>query len=325
MTVVAMILGGWEAMRAFLPVHPQSRQWRYVWVRPGESATAVANTLQRDGLIRSAWAFLLLVRWRGAATHLTSGVYRFSPRQRVGAMLTAMVRGEVVTVRVTVVPGMTVRQVVARLVADHIGSWEQYRRLLQTVLPGMPQPARAVRDPWEGYLYPATYSLRYGASPQDALKTMWQTFRARAIDRLYRAGNGHLSVVQWVTLASIIQKEDENPRDAADISAVFYNRLRIGMPLDSDATVRYALNDTTGKPLTLQALQVSSPYNTYRDRGLPPGPICIPGRVALEAALHPASVPYLYFLSLPNGHVLFATTYAEQQAHMRQARLDQTH
>jgi UPF0755 protein len=229
-----------------------------------------------------------------------------------------MERGEVVTTRVTIPEGFTVQQIVQRLVEHHIGSKKAFASLLAHPLPGMPPASAGVRDPYEGYLFPATYQFPYGTSPQEALLIMWQTFKARAM-ALYDQSHSSVNMEQWITLASIIQEEDKNPRDAAKISGVFANRLKRGMPLQSDATVRYALGRAVSGPLTLRDLGVHSPYNTYWHKGLPPGPICNPGMLSLKAALSPAKVPYLYFIALPNGRTLFATTYAQQLANIRYA------
>lgn len=142
---------------------------------------------------------------------------------------------------------------------------------------------------------------------------MWQTFQEKVAAI---SGGARLNLGAWVTLASIVQKETPNAESAPIIAAVFKNRLKVGMPLDSDATVRYALNHAVPGGLSLGDLTVASPYNTYLHPGLPPGPICNPGLSSLTAALHPATVPYLYFLTLRNGRVLYATTYAEHLANI---------
>ncbi|MDA8193933.1 MAG: endolytic transglycosylase MltG [Thermaerobacter sp.] len=306
----AALLFGIGVYLPLLPVNPQSHTFKYVTVRPGETATAIGESLRRQGIIRSAWAFAFLSQVDHLASSLKSGVYRLSPHDSLTAILDRMRAGQVVVIKVTIPEGFTVKQVVARLVAAHIGTPADYRSLLAKPLPGMPAPATGVRDPWEGYLFPATYSFAWGTTPQTALAVMWQTFQAR-VRPLYRAAHTSLTFTQWVTLASIIQSEDGVASDAPKIAAVFMNRMAAGMPLQSDATVRYALQRTVAGGLTLGDLRVASAYNTYLHRGLPPGPICNPGLLMLRAALSPAPVPYLYFLALRNGKDLFATTYQQ--------------
>lgn len=314
-----ILLGTWQVARLFAPADPSSRAVRYVTVRPGQSADTIAGALKRAGVIRSAWAFRVLIRFNRQSRSLKSGVYRLSPHDSLATVLAKIEAGDVAVVRVTIPEGFTVRQIVARLVAHHIGTAAAYAPLLRHPLPGMPAPGPGVRDPLEGYLFPATYAFEWGTTPRQALTEMWKTFQRRAIGPLYRSSRSHLTVGQWVTLASIVQREDGNPADAPKIAAVFVNRLNKGMMLQSDATVRYALAQTVPGGLTLADLTVASPYNTYRHRGLPPGPIANPGLVSLKAALAPARVPYLYFLALRSGRDLFAVTYAEHEANVQYA------
>jgi UPF0755 protein len=307
-------------MWSFQPANPQYKGSKEVRVRVGQTASTVAANLQRLGIIRSAWAFVVLSRYDGAATQLTAGVYRLSPAQSLTSILTMMRLGDVVTIKVAVPDGFTVHQVVERLVHDHIGTWAQYRRLERHPLKGMPMPQAGVRDAWEGYLFPATYSFEPGTSARQAFTTMWQTFYERVVVALYDRSHTSLTLVQWVTLASIIQQEVKESRQGREAAAVFLNRLKLGMPFQSDATVRYALGNTVPNGLTLKDLAVSSPYNTYVHKGFPPGPIANPGLAMLEAALHPAHVPYLYFVSLRSGRLLFATTLGQHNAEVQYAK-----
>lgn len=313
--VCFLMLYGW---RQFLPLSPHSHEYFYIRVAPGESASQIGTTLEHQKIIRSALAFDLASRAAHLSRTLKSGVYRLSPSNSLNTILRIMKSGDVVVIKVTIPEGFTVRQVVSRLVAAHIGTTTQYQKLEQRPLSGMPAPMPGVRDPLEGFLFPATYSFPWGITAKEALQTMWQTFRTEALP-LYLRVHSHLSMIQWVTLASIVQQENKRAAEAPDIAAVFLNRIAIKMPLQSDATVRYAIGHPIDGSLSYQNLQVASPYNTYLNSGLPPGPIANPGLTALSAALHPAPVGYLYFLTLPNGQVLFATTYQQHLANIAYA------
>ncbi len=306
------------AWYVFQPVAIHSTRYQYLSVTPGQSADNIGSMLQKRGIIRSSLAFRVVSRLDHLSRTLKSGVYRLSPSESLTRILQVMKDGNVVVIKVAIPEGFTVSQITARLVADHIGSMAQYRRLEARPLPGMPNPAQGVRDPLEGFLYPATYSFAYGVTPRQALDTMWKTFQSKTVG-WYKKSHATLSYTQWITLASIVQQEDQVPQDAAKIAAVFLNRLKAHMPFQSDATVRYALHRKAASGLTYSDLQVSSPYNTYRHHGFPPGPITNPGLVALKAALHPAPVPYLYFLGLRNGRDLFATTYQQHLANIAYA------
>lgn len=316
--LAAVLFGAGYGWYVFQPRVAGSTQSDYVNVAPGQSADSIGALLQQRGIIRSSLAFRVLSRLDHLSRSLKSGVYRLSPSESLTHILEIMKNGNVVVIKVTIPEGFTVGQIAARLVAHHIGSIQQYRRLETKPLPGMPAPSKGVRDPLEGYLFPATYSFPYGVTPRQALQTMWQTFVAKT-RTLYRNSHTGLSYAEWVTLASIVQQEDQKPQDASKIAAVFLNRLKVHMPFQSDATVRYALHRQVASGLSYSDLQVKSPYNTYLHPGLPPGPITNPGMVALKAALHPAAVPYLYFLGLRNGSDLFATTYQQHLANIAYA------
>ncbi|MCL5116556.1 MAG: endolytic transglycosylase MltG [Firmicutes bacterium] len=303
----------------FQPVNSHSRVVRYFRVSSGQSADQVAASLKEAGIIRSALAFEVLSRWDHLATHLTAGVYRLSPRDSLRRILDTMRRGDVVTIKVAIPEGFTVQEVVSRLVHAHIGTAVQYQALERSPLPGMPVPAAGVRDALEGYLFPATYQFPYGTTPRQALMTMWETFQSRVVQGVYDHAHTTLTLSQWVTLASIVQAEDEKGSQASEVAAVFMNRLSAHMPFQSDATVRYAMGHPVAGGLSIGDLSYRSPYNTYLHAGIPPGPIDNPGLAMLKAALHPAHVPYLYFLSLRSGTMLFATTYQQHLANIAYA------
>ncbi|CAB1128952.1 Endolytic murein transglycosylase [Candidatus Hydrogenisulfobacillus filiaventi] len=307
--------GGWRYVNG--PLHPGAREVRYIRVRPGESAAAIGRQLQAAGVVRSGLFFAWWSRLGGRATAIKAGTYRLSPAMTATAILARMVRGQVAVVRVVLPEGLTVRAAVARLERAGIGSPAAWAAALRRPPAGIP-PAPGVRDPWEGYVFPATYTLPWGAGPRAALGAALAAFRRETAGAAPLLARQHWTLTEWVTLASLVQAEgNQDPATDARIAAVFENRLARGMPLQSDASVRYALGDPPSGPLDLQDLTVPSPYNTYRYRGLPPGPICNPGAVALQAALHPARVGYLYFVSTPDGRFLFADTYAQQLQHLR--------
>lgn len=318
--IAALLLVGGYVVWIFQPLDAHSRGFEYIRVRPGQTANEVAVTLKSRGIIKSAWAFVIMSRIDGAATSLSSGVYRLSPRESLGNILKRMKSGQVVVTKVSIPEGFTVKQIVDRLVSNHIGTPEQYRRLEKQALPGMPRPRPGVRDPLEGYLFPATYSFEYGTTARQALTEMWKTFQTRMIVGLYDKSHTGLSLVDWVTLASIVQQESKQPGQDAAVASVFLNRLKQNMPFQSDATVRYALGRVPAGGLVAADLTNPSPYNTYAHKGFPPGPIANPGEFTLKAALFPAHQPYLYFVSLRSGHILFARTFQGQLRNIRYAQ-----
>lgn len=310
--LVLAALGGWRYLTG--PVAPGSQSHVVVTVREGASATEVADALQAQGIIRSSWAFLVLSSREHLDARLRPGPYRMSPGWSLATVLHHLAQDDILVYRVTIPEGFTVSEIVSRLVAAGVGSRASLRAALRTPVPGMKTPS-GVRDPWEGFLFPDTYLIPYGTPPKAVVRMMWEDFLARTRTLRAKLPPGE-SLSQWVTLASIVQAEDKRAGDAPLIAAVFDNRLKIGMPLQSDATVRYALQNRTTGPLSLADLTVKSPYNTYLQRGLPPGPIDCPGLVALRAALDPARVGYLYFVATPGGQDLFADTYQQHEANV---------
>lgn len=317
--VAALFLVGYVAW-LFQPVDRGSAAVQYVRVKPGQTASEVADTLFRRGVIRSTWAFDMLSRFNGVATDLSAGVYRLSGRQSLGSIMYAMKSGDVVVTRVTIPEGFTVKQIAARLVAAHIGTAKEYQVLETRSLPGMPPSSSRVRDPLEGYLFPATYFFSYGTTARQAFLEMWNTFRTRMVKGVYDKAHTSLTLVQWVTLASIIQEEAKDPSQMSRVAAVFLNRYHQNMPFQSDATVKYALGGLPPGGLVAADLSNPSPYNTYMHKGFPPGPITNPGAATLQAALTPSPVPYLYFVSLRSGRILFATTFQQQLANIQFAK-----
>jgi UPF0755 protein len=300
-------VGLWAALTA--PPQPGSHRLEVFRVRPGDSATAIGGRLAAAGLIRSPLAFRMAVEWEHVADRIRAGEYRLSPGMSLASVVATLGSGHILTARLVIPEGATVSEIAARLVASGLGTPKTVAAALAAGLPGITAPP-AVRQPDEGFLYPDTYLVPLGTPPRNVLLLMFDNFERRTAALQRELPAHHLTLWQWVTLASIVQAEDAAPREAPRIAAVFLNRLRRHMPLQSDATVRYAL----GKPVdavTLHDLATPSPYNTYRHGGLPPGPIDSPGLTALRAVLAPAPVPYLFFVAGPNGQVLYATTYRQ--------------
>ena len=294
----------------FGPANSSSAHRVYFTVTVGESAWSVADRLTSANLLHTAWGFVWLAEHRGWGGRIRPGTYRLRASATPFSMLKTMVEGKAMN-QIAVVQGSTVSLVVHRLLQLHIGTRRAYQRLERRGLPGMPARASGIRDALEGYLWPATYTIARGSTAQQALLLMWRDFQRHA-----KALSHHLppnwSLKKWVTLASLIAAEVKYSSEDALVAAVFLNRLKRHMPLQSDATVYYA----EGRSRRGKDLAAASPYNTYRTQGLPPGPIDNPGPRALAAALHPARVGYLYFLTGPNGRAEFANTYAQQLRHL---------
>jgi len=295
----ALLLAGIARIATMPP-----RVWppRLVEVPDGATARQIAGILKREGVIRSEGWFLRVARWRGVDQRLEAGVYEFRDRSPTGAILEKLVRGQIAVVKLTVPEGATCADIagmLARRKVEGAGRFEAYARERKL----------------EGFLFPDTYVFPLGVSIETVAEKMLETFRVRFEDAYGETitRKNEKEVKKIVTVASIVEKEAEIDSERALIAGIFYNRLRRRMPLQSCSTVEYALG-VHRKRLTKADLQVESPYNTYKHKGLPPGPICNPGRKSLRAAINPARTDYLFFLSRGDGSHQFSRTGGE---HMR--------
>jgi len=293
-----------------LPASPVAREVR-VEVADGASLTTVARQLNDAGVINQPAYFVVLGRLLGAQRSIQAGEYALETTMRPTEVLHRLTSGAVVQIAVTIPEGFSIQEIAAELEAQDLMPAHDF--LAAAADPAIRAEEGIDALSLEGYLFPSTYYVSRRTKPAELVRRMVRQFQesTRALDWSLAEGP-RLSRHQIVTLASIIEKETSRDEERPLIAAVFYNRLKRRMPLQSDPTVIYALNDFDGN-LRRVDLEIRSPYNTYRVAGLPPGPIANPGLASLEAALHPASAPYLYFVSKNDGTHYFSSTLAEHQ------------
>ncbi len=303
--LLILYLGAWF-YELNLPVGPGPAQ--EVLVPQGAGVKEIALLLKERGLIRSPWFFVLLAQIKREATCLKAGEYRLSPRWTTLEILQHLASGEVVLHRVTIPEGLTRWQIASLLAARGLTDKQSF--LAATANATLLKRLRIPGATAEGYLFPETYTLAKGLPPATIVTRMVKQFWRVWSSLVPRARQLGVSVKQVVILASIVEKEAKVAEERPLIAGVFWNRLKRGMPLQADPTVRYALRKFQG-PLTRKDLQVDSPYNTYLHPGLPPGPICNPGRASLQAVLYPAKTDYLYFVAKGDGTHYFSRTLKE--------------
>jgi UPF0755 protein len=290
-----------------------------VVVEQGERFADIAADLKRQGVLRHALPLIVWARLSRQDRNVHWGEYLITTPLSPLELL-ARVTGPPDPVHAVTVPeGLTVREVVRLFVDAGFGAEESFTCLLDDprFLDGEDLPVTGA----EGYLFPDTYAFPLATPQERILRTMVQRFHEMAGPEFVRgAARVGLSVHQAVTLASLIEEETAEPDERRLVAAVFLNRLRRGMPLQSDPTVLYGRTDGDRK-LTRADLRRATPYNTYTIAGLPPAPIANPGRAALEAAVDPAPVDYLYFVSRGDGtHEFTATLTAHNAAVNRYIR-----
>ena len=276
-----------------------------VILRQGAGLPEIASTLGREGVIRSAAVFMAATQITGAAHHLKAGEYEFASKTSMTAVIDQIRRGEVVHHTVTIPEGFTSEQVVDALMNDDILSG-------------------AAPVPPEGAVLPETYEVRRGEDRAAVLQKMMDArdVLLRALWAQRRPDLPLQSPEQAVILASIVEKETALANERPRVAAVFVNRLQRGIRLGSDPTIIYGL--TGGRPLgrgiRQSELAQPTPYNTYLIDGLPPGPICNPGRAALAAALDPPRSDELYFVADGTGGHVFASTLEQHQKNVEHWR-----
>jgi UPF0755 protein len=294
-----------------------------VTLPPGATFGAVADTLAAHGVIADRRVFKLIARVRGVDRSVQAGVYEFPPGTTPWKVLDVLARGAAISRKFTVPEGLTLMDVAA-LAAERLGLQED------TVVAAAKNGAAATAvlgfpvKSFEGFLRPETYTLPLDVRGEDLVRLMAEGFKA-AWEPAWtsRLDSLRMSPLQLVTFASIVEGEARADDERETIAGVYHNRLRIGMALQADPTVQYAITLATGKRkprLYEKDYQFPSPYNTYLHPGLPPGPVNSPSQRSIQASLYPAQVPYLYFVAGPDGRHVFAKTYTEHLRNIARLR-----
>jgi len=300
-----------------------SGEARVVQIPIASDTLDIGARLQHEGLIRSAFAFQVGVRRWGLAGKLKAGYYRLAPTMSAREIAEVIASGEQATEKVTFPEGFTVKQMAERLGETGLCSEQD---LLAAAVPAnvsdvpLPTGNSLAAQSVEGYLFPATYIFEYGTEPPALVREMTKAFRSRVIRGMAAdLAHSHYTLHEIVTVASMIEREARVEKDRPLVASVIYNRLQKGWKLEIDATVLYALGEHK-KRVTRKDLQIDSPLNTYRHKGLPPHAICNPGEASIRAALHPAKTDYLFYVAKPDGSHVFTRTYAEHRKAIRAIR-----
>lgn len=305
--LVGCVAVGWMAY-----LGPMNTPGGVIRLHDGEDAYAVASTLERAGLVASRRAFVLCARLTGEDRKLRAGRYLIPPGQSIRSLLALLSAGPNLRELFTIREGARAEEIAQTL---HLATGVDSTAFMRLALdPASPARFGVAGPTLEGYLFPETYELPWGLTAEEAITIFVKEYHEAAAGLGAQTDSLGLSERDIVTLASIIEAETGVPEERARVAAVFHNRLRAGWKLEADPTVRYATRNQDSS-LTVSDLQNESPYNTYVHPGLPPGPICSPGRAALDAALHPI-VPSeeFFFVATGEGGHHFSKTIAEHNA-----------
>jgi UPF0755 protein len=313
LVLLAILGGGYALYRAVWPYQGFSGAV-FVEVPRGTSSGGVADLLAKQGVVRSRWDFLLArsaARFTARGSVLQAGEYKFDRPASPMEIVDRMARGDVFYYTLAVPEGQNMFDIAADLEKLGLGAAAGFLAAARN--PAMIRDLDPRAPTLEGYLFPSTYKLGRNATPESICRLMTDRFR-----EVWRGLNTQADVHRTITLASLVEREGKLPQERPMIAAVFENRLRIGMKLDCDPTTIYAaiLAGRYRGAIYRSDLDSPDPYNTYRNTGLPPGPIANPGTASINAALHPADTEALYFVLRPDGSGSheFSTSIAAHQA-----------
>ena len=292
-----------------------------VSIKDGDGARKIADELQEAGVIQSARLFRVLVAFMGIENELIAGDYEFDKGTVTLTAIERIHNGITAPVMVTIPEGLRVEEVANLLDEKGVVSKDDFMKAARADHSEPFLANGAGGGDLQGYLFPATYGFSRNVSGEEAVQQMLKAFNDRVVTEVEpELATSGLTLDQVIILASIVEREAVKPEERPLIASVFINRMKLGIPLQADPTVQYALaNDPKNvalygywkKALSLADLQVDSPYNTYVNPGLPPGPIACPGLDSIRAVLRPARTNYLFFVAKDDGSHAFAETMEE--------------
>jgi peptidoglycan lytic transglycosylase G len=320
--VVLIMIGGAAASVMYYRIREPYRGYlgteQFVEIPPGTGTRAIGERLVGAGVVRDVLTYRVAIWISGQARSLKAGEYRFAEPMTPLDIIGKIARGDVYAINVTFPEGLTVAEMAKIFESHGLGVASAFRDSAKDA--GLVRALAPEATSLEGYLFPDTYQLSRRTDAARLARLMVDRFERTITPEIRTAAVADgLTIHQVVTLASLIEKETARSEERPIVAAVFQNRLRAGIPLQCDPTVIYAL-ERVGKytgNLRRNDLEFDSPYNTYRYRGLPPGPIASPSKSSLESAVHPASVDYLYFVSRNDGTHEFARTLAEHNRNVQ--------
>lgn len=312
---VLIVGGGLGALYLIPNIFAQDDGTQVLVIEKGQTGSEIADMLFERGLIRSTQGFKLWLYLSGTNDKLQTGHYQIPNKVTVRELISLLQEGHVESIRVTIPEGYTVGDIAIVLEKNQIMKAKDFLAEAKTYVPyPYMKGTKPATYPVEGFLFPSTYEIPVGATPREVIQMMadeMNRYLTPAVKKQIQAQ--HMSIHDFVTLASIVERESLFDADRPTIAGVFKKRLAHGIPLQSDATISYVLGYAK-ENVTIGDTQLQSPYNTYVSKGLPPGPIANPGKKSLDAVLHSENTDYLYFVADKEGHNHFSKTYEEHLA-----------
>lgn len=304
------------------PANPFDLSTKKIKIEPGGSAKTIQAVLIANNILPTFTPFRYVVRLINVSNNIKAGDYLFSPSDNLIKVVFSLTNGNTLPIevkKVTFPEGSSIYKMGMILKKNGFNNWETFQGLVDQ---GITAPLRERHwtifkyipsESLEGYLFPDTYQFSLESATEVMIETMLKRFEEVVLP-FWKKSNKEtrLTLHEIIILASIIEKEAKMPEERPIIASVFFNRLKKGLPLAADPTIKYAL-ERPSKKVYLNQLEVKSPYNTYKVKGLPPGPICNPGLDSIKAAVYPAKTNYLFFVATNDGHHTFSKTWGEHE------------
>lgn len=320
--LIALLLLVWLGFN-YLVSRPNSQEAKLVYftIESGESVKQIANNLANRDLVNSAWLFRLYVWSKKADSKLLAGEHRLSADMNIKEVFKVLTTGNSVDneKKVTIIEGWRQEEIADYLAKEGLVGREEFLNAIKVKdWQGQYDFLAGVKaETLEGFLFPDTYRVFNDATAQEIVKKMLDNFDGKLTAEM-RADikKQDKTIFTIITMASIVEREGLSEENKKMIADIFWKRLAAGIPLQSDATINYITGKKDRRPL-LADLELKSPYNTYKNQGLPPGPIANPGLAAIKAAIYPQKNNYYYFIHDENGQTIFAKTYDEHLANIQ--------
>jgi len=308
-----VVFSWWEI---FVPKNPASKETKIFPVIQGEGSKDISNNLEKQGIIKSGLFFRTYTLITGSANHLQAGKYEISSSMNIPEIVYKISLGDVAKFTVTFPEGFSLADIEKELEGKGLLAGSDLKNQTVEVYKKQFSFFESVPDSasLEGFLFPDTYQFAYGTKVDEIVDRMISNFNKKLTadlrDVIVLKGK---SIFEIITMASLIEKEVRTKEDKELVSGILWKRIEIDMPLQVDATIRYFIGKKTGG-ISVEDTQIDSPYNTYKYKGLPKGPICNPGLESIKAAIYPKESDYLYYLSTPEGETIFNKTFEKHKA-----------
>lgn len=319
--ILIFILAVFMCREIYIPQNPFDKTTIVFTIKKGDSVEIISKNLKNQGLIRNETFFKMFILFKGISRNLQAGSYALSPSMNISDFARLFFEGEAIGEKIKIVEGWDLEDIFDNVSKDELYTKDQLSKAIYS--PEVQQfisnfkylGESAKKTEYEGYFFPDTYKVSLDTTPEDFIKNIFANFDNKlTLDLRKDIERQKKSVSDIIIMASIIEKEVKNFSDKKIVSGILWKRIKIGMPLQVDATLLYNNDFISGERVLISDTLKNSPYNTYINKGLPPGPICNPGLDSIKAAIYPTNSNYLYYLSAPDGRTIFSENFEQHKA-----------